>query len=141
MAKPKGPEITIGKKETRDLPVALSEEEVNTLGRKLPVMFEEMERIEEEKKQVMSEYAGRLKRKKAEAETVAREIRTEERVVPVELQWEYLWSENRKIIRRLDTQEEVDSMAIQEVERQQHFKGLTSVPDKPKDESPEKEGK
>jgi hypothetical protein len=136
--KGRGPEITNGPKETRDLPVKLSDEEINDLGRKLPVVMEEMDRIEDEKKNVVADYGGRLKRKKTEAETIAREIRTKERVVPVELQWRYVWPENRKSLVRLDTEEVVDSMAIQEVERQQHFKGLKVV-EKPKDEKPDPE--
>ncbi len=137
MAKDKGPgkeEITIGAKETRDLPVKLSQEEINGLGRKLPVLMEEMDRIEAEKKNVVAEYAGRLKRKKAEAEVVAREIRTGETIVPIQTQWEYHWTKNRKVLIRVDTREELDSLGIQDVERQKQFPGVKGVAkDPPKD--------
>lgn len=142
-------EVTIGAKETRELPVELSEAEINERGRVLPVLMEEMDRIIEEAKNVAGTYKSQLKRKKAESEIVAREIRTKEKIVPVQTQWEYHWTKNQKILIRMDTGEELDSLGIQDFERQQKFpgvKGVAPIPikedphDKPEAHPPDEKG-
>lgn len=114
-------EMTIKGKEVRELPVELTEEEINERGRELPIVMEEIDRIEEEKKNVNADYNGRIKRMKADADKLAREIRTEEKIVSVPCQWEYYWSENVKKMVRTDTGQVLDQLAIQDHERQQQF--------------------
>lgn len=114
-------EVTIKGKEVRELPVVLTEDEVNERGRALPVIMEEIDMIEDEKKNVVAEYGGRVKRKKAESEKLAREIRTEEKIVQVPCEWHYFWAQNVKKLIRTDTGQVLDQLAIQDFERQGHF--------------------
>lgn len=144
MAKKRDAPYTIGARETRDLPVKLAETEIDGLGRDLAVHLEEIEQIEKDKAGVVAEYNNRLKRKKSDMEKVSREVRTKERIVPVQTEWRYYWEQNRKILVRLDTGDELDSLGIQDFERQKQFPGVkvVSKPDAPPEEpetDPEKD--
>lgn len=107
----------IVKKETRELPVKLSEAEVTEYGRKLAQLDADLRTVQNEKKNAADEYKGREAAISAEAGDYSRKIRDgqEHRMVDVELTYDLKTA--TRTTTRTDTKEVVNTapMTAQEI--------------------------
>lgn len=110
-------------KESRSLPVMLTDSEVLRFSSALAKESLDLAETDAEKKEVAADFKAKATRHEATIGELSRKISTRREYRDVECIWEFYWDEGKKILCRTDTGEEIDSRPITEYERQMWLKG------------------
>ena len=119
-------QITNGPEEERKLAVPLTDKEVRAAGQELAKIHDEIRDLDDERKAVGKDYKARIDIRVNQADRLAQMVNTGKEYRSVNCQWQYDWTQNVKTLYRMDSGESVNTMAIQDHERQGDL-GVLSV--------------
>lgn len=105
----------------RPLTVVLNEDEKRAYAGELARITTEQSTLEDQKKEVVAEYAAKIKRCLAQGRELAVKISTGREMRDVECVWDYDYDSGIKTLFRNDNGEEVDAGKITEDEKQEYF--------------------
>lgn len=109
---------TLSRKVTKALPCKLSEEEVLKYGRDLGRAYADKSRVETELDGIKAEYKGRVKEQDALIEKLSARVHSGIETRDVACMEVKNWTEGTVEVRRLDTNEIVESRPMREDEKQ-----------------------
>ena len=109
---------TNGPEEEHKLAVPLTDKEVQAAGQELAKIHDEIRDLDDERKAVSKDYKARIDIRVNQADRLAQMVNTGKEYRDVNCQWQYDWARNVKTLYRMDSGEKVNTLAIQDHERQ-----------------------
>jgi len=103
---------------TRRLPVKLNREEVRLKGKRLAILEAEIESLEGEKKAVVDDFKSKIEGRKAEIQSLSRQVNEEQEYRQVEVVERKDWDELTVDTVRTDTGDIIESRPMTTSERQ-----------------------
>ena len=119
----------IVKKEVRELPCQLNNEELADLSNTLAAKTMELAELEDRKKSVASDFKAKIDQMAATNNVIARKVNSKTDLRQVECVWQFDWENGKKTLFRTDTGEQIAADFIKDFEMQTHFDDLKKGPE------------